>query len=258
MHHALLAVHPDMRLQTEVPLVPLPGLMHLRVALAGLVLGGGRRMDNGRIHDRARRNADALGLQMHVYSLQHQTAQSVLLQQMAEAADGRLVRRRSDAEVYTHEPAQRGRFVQRLFHPRIRQVDPLLNKVRPQHDRQAHRLPSVARLRVVRTHQRLQRRLRNHTLHLLQKQLPPTLPTVLLEHTLTRQTLPLHPLHLATIRLINQDADAETVQRFLRPYFLSPGRISRHSWRSGGEPWPGADRVEPTNKEVLYLSTGYG
>jgi hypothetical protein len=41
-----------------------PGLMHLRVALAGLVLGGGRRMDNGRIHDRARRNADAPGLQM--------------------------------------------------------------------------------------------------------------------------------------------------------------------------------------------------
>src|ERR1700747_1859139 len=83
MHHALFAVHPDMRLQTEVPLVALPGLMHLRVALAGLVLGGGRRMDNGRIHDRTRRNADAPGLQMHVHSLQHQTAQIVLLQQMA-------------------------------------------------------------------------------------------------------------------------------------------------------------------------------
>jgi len=173
-------------------------------------------VDNGRIHDRARRNADALGLQMHVYSLQHQTAQIVLLQQMAEAADGCLVRRRSHAQVYTHEPPQRGRFVQRLFHPGIRQVEPLLNKVRPQHDREAHRLPSVARLRVVRTHQRLQRRPRNHTLHLLQKQLPPTLPTVLLKHTLTRQTLLLHQLHLATIRLINQDADAELVQRFPR------------------------------------------
>ena len=32
-----------------------------------------------------------------------------VLQQMAEAADGRLVRRRSHAQVYTHEPPQRGR-----------------------------------------------------------------------------------------------------------------------------------------------------
>jgi hypothetical protein len=38
MHHALLAVHADMRLQPEVPLV---GLVHLRVALArGAVAGG--------------------------------------------------------------------------------------------------------------------------------------------------------------------------------------------------------------------------
>src|SRR5712692_3843891 len=216
MHHALFAVHPDMRLQTEVPLLSLPGLMHLRVALAGLVLGGGRRMDNGRIHDRTRRNADALGLQMHVHSLQHQTAQFVLLQQMAEAADGCLVRRRRNPEIHANESAQRCRFVQRLFHPGIRQVEPLLNKVRPQHDREAHRLPSVTRLRVVRTHQSLHRRPRNYTLHLLQKQLPPTLPTVLLKHRLTCQTLLLHPVHLATIRLINQAADAELVQRFLR------------------------------------------
>jgi hypothetical protein len=41
----------------------------------------------------------------------------VLLQQMAEAADGRLVWRRSHAQVHANEPAQRGRFVQRLFHP---------------------------------------------------------------------------------------------------------------------------------------------
>ncbi|MDT7810231.1 MAG: hypothetical protein QOJ42_147, partial [Acidobacteriaceae bacterium] len=40
------------------------------------------------------------------------------------------------------------------------------------------------------------------------------LPTVLLKHTLTRQTLLLHQLHLATIRLINRDVDAELVQRF--------------------------------------------
>jgi hypothetical protein len=58
----------------------------------------------------------------------------------------------------------------------------------------------------------LQRRPWNHLLHLVQKQLPPTLPPVLLKHTLTRQTLLLHRNLLAVIRLVNQPSDAELVQ----------------------------------------------
>src|ERR1017187_6580728 len=103
MHHALLAVHPDVRLQPEVPLLALPGLVHLRVALAARVLGRRRRMDNGRIHDRAGRDLDALGRQMMVHRLQHLLAQGVFLQQMAEAADGGLVRRRTRSEEHTSE-----------------------------------------------------------------------------------------------------------------------------------------------------------
>src|ERR1017187_10883960 len=75
MHHTLLAVHADMCLQSEVPLVPLPGLMHLRVALPAGVLGRGRRMDNGRIHDCAGRDADALGLQMYVHRSEEHTSE---------------------------------------------------------------------------------------------------------------------------------------------------------------------------------------
>src|ERR1700731_4409722 len=78
----------SVRLQPEVPLLSLARLVHLRVALAALVLGRTRSMEDGRIHDRAGRDADALGLQMHVDRLQHQLAQCVLLQKMAEAADG--------------------------------------------------------------------------------------------------------------------------------------------------------------------------
>src|ERR1700730_4427902 len=39
--------------------------------------------------------------------------------------------------------------------PRIAQIEPLLQKVHPQHDAQAHRRPSVLSLRIVRFHQRL-------------------------------------------------------------------------------------------------------
>ena len=34
-----------------IPLVPLLGLVHLRVTLSFLVLGGRRRVDNGCVHD---------------------------------------------------------------------------------------------------------------------------------------------------------------------------------------------------------------
>ena len=117
---ALLRIHPDMRLQPEVPLVALLRLVHRRIALPSLVLGRGRSMDDGRIDDRAGLDADALGLQMYVHRLQHQAAQFVLLQQMPEAQHRRLIRCRSHAQVHAHEPAQRSRLIQRLFHAGVR------------------------------------------------------------------------------------------------------------------------------------------
>src|ERR1700680_1650449 len=99
-------------------------------------------------------------------------------------------------------------------------MEPLLYKVSPQHDRQPYRLPSLARLRIVRSYQGFQRRPWNHLLHLVQKQLPPTLPPVLLKHTLTRQTLLLHRNLLAAIRLINQASDAELVQTLPRSSYV--------------------------------------
>jgi hypothetical protein len=69
-----------------------------------------------------------LGRQMFVYLVQHRPAQFVLFQQMAEPADGRLVRRGRAAQVHAHEPAQHGRLVQRLLHARIGEIESLLQK----------------------------------------------------------------------------------------------------------------------------------
>ena len=57
VHDRLLAIHADVRLHPEVPLVALARLVHLRVPLAGRVLGRRRRMDDGRVHDGARADA---------------------------------------------------------------------------------------------------------------------------------------------------------------------------------------------------------
>src|SRR5438445_9366603 len=55
------------------------------------------------------------------------------------------------------------------FHPRVRQVEPLLQKVNPQHALYSHRPPPLPRLGIMRRHQRAQLAPRHHLLHLLQK-----------------------------------------------------------------------------------------
>src|SRR5450755_2600251 len=135
---------------------------------------------------------------------------------MTEAQHRRLVRRRGDAEIDANEPAYHRRLVQQLFHSRIRQVEPLLYEVGPQHDRQTHGLPPIACLRIMWTHQPFKPRPWNNLLHLVHKQLTTRLTSVLLEHTLARQTPLLHRSHLTTMRLSNQAEDAELVQSLPR------------------------------------------
>ena len=54
----------------------------------------------------------------------------------------------------TKSPQHR-RFIQRILRARVAQVEPLLQKIHPQHDAQSHRRPSILSLRIVRFHQRL-------------------------------------------------------------------------------------------------------
>jgi hypothetical protein len=163
--------------------------------------------------DRAGRDLDALGLQVDVDCVQHHAAQIMLFQQMTEAADGRLIGCRRRAKVNPDKPLQDRRLIQRLLHARVGQVEPLLHEVSPQHDLKPDRTPPVASLRIVRTDQRQQTRPSNHKFHLIQKQLAPALPTILLELHLTRKCPLPHRSSPLTIRLINQAVDAEFVQR---------------------------------------------
>ncbi len=171
-------------------------LVHLRVALAARVLGRRRRMDDGRIDNRAGRDLDPLGLQMEVHRIQHHAAQIMLFEQVPEPADSHLIRRRRSPKVHPNEPLQHRRFIQSFLHARVRQVEPLLHEIRPQHDLQPHRTPPVTSLRIVRLHQQAQRRPGNDPLHLVQKQLPPALPTILLKHRLRPKCALTHRSHL--------------------------------------------------------------
>ncbi len=127
-------------------------------------------MNDGRVHDRTRRDAHPLFLQVQIHRLQHLSAQLVLFQQVAKLAHRGLVRHRLLPQIDAHKLPQHRRVVQRLFHRRIRQVEPLLQKINPQHPLHSHRRPSIAGLRIVRLNQPAQPAPGHHLLHLFQKQ----------------------------------------------------------------------------------------
>ena len=144
-----LAVDPDMGLHAEVPLIPLTRLMHVRIALLVLVLGGRGGIDDGGIDDRALGDLDALGLQMPVDLPKELFPEMVLLEEMTELQDGGLIRHRLPAEIDTHEPAHGHRFVQGFFRPGIGEVEPLLEKINAQHALQTHRRPAILTLGII-------------------------------------------------------------------------------------------------------------
>jgi hypothetical protein len=78
--------------EAVLPLVALLGLVHLRIPLALLVLGGTGRSDPGGVHDRALAHRYASFTEMGFDGLKNQLAQLVLLQQVAEGEDRGFVR----------------------------------------------------------------------------------------------------------------------------------------------------------------------
>lgn len=64
MDQAGILVHAEVDFHAEVPLVAILGLMHLRIALASLVLGGAGRRDQGGVHDPALSHRHAMLAQM--------------------------------------------------------------------------------------------------------------------------------------------------------------------------------------------------
>ncbi len=126
-------VDTDVRLHPEEPLVALLGRAHVRVALLLLVLGGTRGADDAGVNDSPKEDLQAIFLEILVHQVEELVAQVVLLHQVAELADGGLIRHGLPAEIDADELAQRTGVVEGLFGSRIRQVEPVLDEVDAQH-----------------------------------------------------------------------------------------------------------------------------
>ena len=91
------------------------------------------------------------------------------LQQMANAQHRRLVRQSHDALADLGKLAEHWRVVQRLFHRRIRQAEPLLQVASAQHRLHRERPAASLRTRAVWLDDLHQRGPRHHTFHLVQE-----------------------------------------------------------------------------------------
>ena len=92
VHQTGLSVHPDMGFHAEVPLVALLDLVHLGVALTGLVLGRIGHRNQSSVYHGARLKQKAMGGQLGVDDLQNLGAQFVLFEPMKESQDTDTVR----------------------------------------------------------------------------------------------------------------------------------------------------------------------
>src|SRR5438876_595234 len=127
----------------------------------------------------------------------------MFLQQVAKLTSRGFVGHRFMAQINAHELPHHRRVVQRLFHCRVRQVEPLLQKINPQHPLHSYRRTSISRLGIVWLNQRAQLAPRDHPFHFFQKYLSSRLFCVPLK-TIHRRQSPLlfiRQSHLAQLTL---------------------------------------------------------
>lgn len=160
-------VDTNVHLHTEVPFVTLSGLVHFRIALAAAVLSGAGSRDNGGIYDAAFAQHQAVFLQVFVYLFKQRLAKTVLLQEVPEVENGRLVRQA--IQLQTGEVPHGFDLVQSVFHRRVAQIIEQLHAVNSQHGRQRIGRPAILALRVITAYLLLQLLPRNQLIHPFQE-----------------------------------------------------------------------------------------
>ena len=195
-------VYAHMQLRTEEPLVALPGLVHLGVALALRVLRGRRRVDDRRVHDGAAVHHPAMLFEEFPARRKVPLAQSVVVDELAELAQRRRVWHALRREVQSHELPHGIAVVDRVLNRLVRQVEPRRQQVHPEHYLNATRRTATVILVVVRLDHRHDLIPRRDRVHRLKKFVPLRLP---LPHRVlqVRETLLLlHRYHSLSLLII--------------------------------------------------------
>ena len=132
VNQAGIGIDANVRLHAEEPLLALLALVHLRISLTAGVLGRARRRDQRGINHRAAAQHQTLGAQQEIHGRQNPLGQLVLLQHMTETQDGALVGQSVIPATQAGEVTEQRHVVQRFFHRRVAQREPLLHEVNAQ------------------------------------------------------------------------------------------------------------------------------
>lgn len=170
VHQTRLGVHADVAFHSKVPLISLLGLMHLRVALAALVLGRTRCRDQGGVHHSAGLEHQAMCAQFGVDDVQNLRSEVVLFEHVAESQNADPIRDALGA-ADTDKGAIEAGLEQGLLGSQIGQAKPLLQTVNAQHHRQLKRRTAGCRHWRMRADDRQQFIPRHDALHLIEQHL---------------------------------------------------------------------------------------
>ena len=152
MNQSRLGIGADMRLHPKEVLVPFLGLMHLGIALSFPVLGRAGGMNDGGIDDGALTQREAFVLQITVDDREDCRGELMLFQQVPEVHDRGVFRDRR-AQGQARKLAHGCDFVERFFHGRVAQGEPVLQQMDAQHGFQRIRFSTAAGLGVERLDQ---------------------------------------------------------------------------------------------------------
>ena len=177
-------------------------------------------MDIGCVHIRANRDLDPRCLLVDVDFVQSQTAQIVYLRPVNQAADRRLIGRRSRTRLAPTNRRNTEDSYKGSCTPGAQRFDHYCTK----YDLQSPRAATRLLLYGVRTNLRKQPRPGNRKPHLIRRQFAQALPVVLLMPRLTRKSPLPHRSSPSTLSLFNQPRDAELAQRL--PKLLLQARMS--------------------------------
>jgi hypothetical protein len=158
-------------------------------------------------------------------------------EQMVKAAHRGFVGYRLTAAINPDKAAHRLRIIDRLFHRQVRHIEPVLQKVDPQHPLEAAWRAAIARLGVIGLDQGAQRRLRHDALHLGQKRPQPRGPGIALKPCHCQSQLPHSPSLCAPIHpSAHYTSQMALLQRFPNPRPHQRGPSARQSKRSKPRP----------------------
>ena len=159
----------DVHLHAKVILFSFSGLVHFRIALAALILGGAWGRNDRGIHNAAFTQHQTIFLQVLVHLFEQHLAKAMAFQEMTELENGGFVRQA--VQLQAGELAHGFDLIQCVFHGRITEVIEQLHAVDSQHGRQRIRWPASLALGVISGYLLLQLLPRNQLVHPFQKNL---------------------------------------------------------------------------------------